>query len=197
MILKGCSMPGNVELIHYTWNNFQLHVLCWTVQIGMAIIHFIGTFVIYNEASSQLISIRNSITIVILFPLLCIYWLLGSLEMCSLDLVTVYLQNNQEHCCDKIFIGSFRRHITHDMTGNKNRWSYLSRYWLSISFEFIGKGNRINSNRVFLLWQDCEPSCARFLGPVCRVDPSVNISRSLHLQMSARDLKIFSEQTQD
>ena len=47
----------------------------------MAIIHFIGTIVIYNEASSQLISIRNSITIVILFPLLCIYWLLGSLEM--------------------------------------------------------------------------------------------------------------------
>ena len=28
--------------------------------------------------------------------------------MCSLDLVTVYLQNNQEHRCDKIFIGSFR-----------------------------------------------------------------------------------------
>ena len=72
----------------------------------MAIIHFIGTIVIYNEASSQLISIRNSITIVILFPLLCIYWLLGSLEMCSLDLVTLYLQNNQEHCCDKILTGN-------------------------------------------------------------------------------------------
>ena len=114
----------------------------------MAIIHFIGTIVIYNEASSQLISIRNSITIVILFPLLCIYWLLGSLEMCSLDLVTLYLQNNQEHCCDKIFIGSFRRRITHDMTGNKN----ADLICLVIDFRFqnlLEKGRELKSNGVF------------------------------------------------
>ena len=80
-------------------------------------------------------------------------------------------------------------------------WAWqLSRYWLSI-FK-IGEGKDIVESSLCVLnpilalgryvWA---VRVAGHQASVCRVNPSVNISRSLHLQMSARDLKILSEQT--